>query len=105
MAPGPEVEIADQRTINFEDAAPIPENDEDEDLRPEYQYYYSEKILGRLYRAIDERNIWHESIRTMVTPQGTNMWDDLHDIIMRESKHYKIEWTDHLEKARRVRDT
>ena len=105
MAAGPEVEIVDQHTIKIEDAAPSPENDEDEDLGPEYQYYYSEKILGQLYRAVDERNIWHESIRTRVARQETDMWDDLHDIIVRESRHYNIGWTGHLEKARRVRDT
>ena len=35
--------------------------DEDEDLRPPSKYYKSDKILGRLYRAVDEREVWHEN--------------------------------------------
>ncbi|BDD58416.1 hypothetical protein MAP00_003696 [Monascus purpureus] len=35
--------------------------DEDEhDTEPRRKYYKSDKILGKLYRAINERKIWYE---------------------------------------------
>jgi hypothetical protein len=37
--------------------------DDDEDPGPTHMYYRSEKILGLLYRAIDEKKIWFENIK------------------------------------------
>jgi hypothetical protein len=37
--------------------------DEDEDTGPTHMYYRSDKILGLLYRAVDEKKIWFENIK------------------------------------------
>ena len=61
-APGPYVEIHDKGGIEFE-AASNREADEigdDDDDFTAYRYYESDKILGKLYRAIDEREIFEE---------------------------------------------
>ena len=39
------------------------EDDEDDNTGPNYGYYKSEKILGKLFRAIDEKRIWRDDIR------------------------------------------
>lgn len=43
------------------------DNEDDDDAAgPNYKYYYSEKVNGFLYRAIDERKIWYENIKISV---------------------------------------
>lgn len=56
MAPGPNVIINKKEIIFGEEESQ--ENDDD-DPQP-YQYYESDKILGVLYRAIDERDVFKE---------------------------------------------
>ncbi len=61
-APGPYVTIAAKDGINFDapssrDADAI--GDDDDDFA-NYRYYKSDKILGKLYRAIDERKLFEE---------------------------------------------
>lgn len=61
-APGPYVTIEKKEGITFEapsgrDADEI--GDDDEDFT-NYRYYESDKILGKLYRAIDERKLFNE---------------------------------------------
>ena len=60
-APGPHVTIENRSGIIFQS---VPEQDadhtdEDDDF-VKYRYYESEKILGKLYRNIDERKIFSE---------------------------------------------
>lgn len=61
-APGPHVHILklDGITLEYlEKDLPLGQQDEDDDM-PRYRYYESQKILGKLYRAIDERAIFQE---------------------------------------------
>ncbi|KAL2016496.1 hypothetical protein VTK56DRAFT_3459 [Thermocarpiscus australiensis] len=48
------------------------DEDDDDDL-PRHRYYASEKLLGHLYRAIDEKKIWTESIK--LRPSGPHDGD------------------------------
>jgi len=59
MAPGPHVEIMEDKPISFDEAVPTNQNtgDVDEDST-EYRYYYSDKLLGKLFDAIDEQEIF-----------------------------------------------
>lgn len=38
-------------------------------------YYKSEKLLGHLYRAINENKIWVEDVKSKVHPRGASFWD------------------------------
>ncbi|KAL8946947.1 MAG: hypothetical protein Q9222_006725, partial [Ikaeria aurantiellina] len=60
QARGPRALLQD--TISIKDIEAVEETEEDviEDEGPEPIYYQSEKVLGRLYRAIDERAIFEE---------------------------------------------
>lgn len=61
-APGPHVEIHKFRGISFQSAQyedPMDMDDEDDDFN-KYRYYESDRVLGRLYRAIDEQAIFQE---------------------------------------------
>lgn len=37
-------------------------------------YYRSEKVLGKLYRGIDEQKIWNEEIRSTASPRPAIIW-------------------------------
>ena len=60
-APGPHVTIESRSGIAFE---LLPKQDadyaDDDDDFVKYRYYKSEKVLGQLYRGIDERAIFAE---------------------------------------------
>jgi hypothetical protein len=59
-APGPHIHIEKLKGIISEERVfvdPDDQNDEDDDFTS-YRYYESEKVLGKLYRAIDERKIF-----------------------------------------------
>ena len=56
--------------------APDENEDSDEDDGPRFKFYKSEKILGRLYREINEEKVWAEEIKTLPSPSGSSFWDD-----------------------------
>ncbi|TAQ89950.1 hypothetical protein B7494_g1737 [Chlorociboria aeruginascens] len=61
-APGPHVILHPREGINFDEPQErsLDENNDDEDEITPFTYYPSDKILGKLYRAIDEREIFGE---------------------------------------------
>lgn len=71
QAPGPRVLI--EENIKLED---IEEADDDEDddgpdeAAPATRYYRSEKVLGKLYRAIDEQDFFAEIQRQSRSPSN-----------------------------------
>lgn len=47
-----------------------------------HRYYASKKILGKLYRNVDESNIWHQDIRRSVQnvrSEDKTLWMDIFD--------------------------
>jgi len=60
MAPGPHVEIMEDRPISFDEAIPSNRNtgDDDDEDSTGYRYYRSDKLLGKLFDAIDEQEIF-----------------------------------------------
>ena len=61
-APGPHVLIEPKKKISMETQEyrdPDEENDEDE-YTSRMRYYKSDKVIGKLYRAIDETKIFNE---------------------------------------------
>ncbi|KKK14548.1 hypothetical protein AOCH_004250 [Aspergillus ochraceoroseus] len=63
FAPGPQAYIHNKSDVKMEPYLVQPNPNEDEDSGPVHKYYRSEKILGKLYRSIDEHKIWKEDIR------------------------------------------
>lgn len=109
LAPGPESRVVDKSTVELDDyiIEPAADDEEDQYNRQRHVYYKSEKLLGHLYRAIDEQKIWHEDIRSKVpAPGGSSFWDDFfiktrprYEAIVEEPRG----WVSRLETAREIR--
>lgn len=64
-------------------------------MLPPHQYYKSEKILGILYRNVDEKHIWTEDIQRVVTRAGPSVWDQFVGLIERKIYDYtggRVTW-------------
>lgn len=106
-APGPHVKVEDTRGLSFEeidDRDPDDEVDDDDDFSS-YRYYESDKVLGKLYRAIDEREIFehikHRSLHPDVSSKSTvidAVWDHVRAQCALFQYSHKLEW------ARGIRD-
>ena len=53
------------------------EDDEDDNTGPNYKYYKSDKVLGKLFRAIEERRIWRDDIRNIAVETAVPLWEEL----------------------------
>jgi hypothetical protein len=106
-APGPHVKIEKLGGVSFEEAIhrePDEEGDEDDDFTS-YRYYESNKILGKLYRAIDEREIFDQiKQRTMnhVIDEDYTVIEVVWGYVQERCR--LIQWEHHLEMARDIRD-
>lgn len=76
FAPGPEAHIVDKSEIELDEYVLESAPDEDEEAfeNPRHQYYRSEKILGKLYRAVNEQEIWNEQIYRSRARRPTSFW-------------------------------
>lgn len=85
LSPAPPANIKDRTEICFEELANIERDEEDEDdvEGPNYLTYRSEKINGKLYRAIDEEKIWYHDIKTS-TVRSRAIWDQLLEHLVAE---------------------
>lgn len=111
MAPGPHVLVQNNKPLEF-DAPPKPELFQDDDDVAGYKYYRSEKILGKLYRAIDEREVFG-------SVQKEGLLASLNEVDKRtisvstvlegiwnyvQYRCQAIAWKHHLDRARGIRD-
>lgn len=111
MANGPRVIIEKKRVVFAEDD----EDDlDDEDavgaLDPDFKvfrYYESERVLGQLYRAIDEKKIFEEMQHQMTETKshlgGLPLMDQVWAYVLRETA--LIQWEDYKPLARSIRET
>ena len=105
-APGPQVNIVKAKGILFELPVDDMDSDADEDDGySRYKYYESEKILGKLYRAIDERKVFDEIRERSWSDGGHDNSTLMHAVW----KHVKercrlIQWEHKLDWARNLRD-
>lgn len=109
LAPGPESRVVNKSTIELDDyiIEPVADDEEDQYNRQRHVYYKSEKLLGHLYRAIDEQKIWHEDVRSKVPEAGgSSFWDDIF-IKIRPRYEAIVEdprgWVGRLDTAREIR--
>ncbi len=81
------------------------DDDDDEGEGPRHTYYQSEKILGKLYRAVNEQRIWAENIKITDT-EDVNFWETfLHGV---EAKMVNelggdLNWSHRRDEAERIR--
>lgn len=69
------------------------------------KYYESDKILGRLYRNVDEKKIWDEDIHRTINTAGPSVWDQLLTVVKSEVNKYKldVDWTRRSDEAWKIR--
>lgn len=61
QAPGPRVLVDESINVQEDsDDDPDDEDDNEEASMPQLRYYQSQKVLGKLYRAIDEHKIFEQ---------------------------------------------
>ncbi|CAL3973231.1 unnamed protein product [Diplocarpon coronariae] len=106
-APGPHVKVEKMDGLSFEEMDnrdPDEKGDDDEDFS-KYRYYESEKVLGKLYRAIDEREVFehikHRSLHPDISSQSTVI-ESVWDYVRAECALFL--YTHHLEWAEGIRD-
>jgi hypothetical protein len=102
LAPGPWVKILESSELSMDDY--IAQDDEDEDTgAPRYQYYYSKKLLGKLYRRVQEHKIWNEDIKQPV-PGSHSFWGNLiHNFQERINVIGKTDWRCRRQEADNLR--
>lgn len=74
---------------------------------PNHHYYKSVKILGTLYRNVDEKQIWDEDISRVVSKRGPSVWDQFVGLMERKIEDYthgSVSWKTRRADAKRLRD-
>jgi hypothetical protein len=81
------------------------EDDDDADQGPRYRYYKSDRIIGQLFRAVDERKIWHKSIRMTIPKGGPSFWQKFLRSITRERVFAlgEVNWRRRIKDAEMIR--
>ncbi|OAA55404.1 RNA-dependent RNA polymerase [Cordyceps fumosorosea ARSEF 2679] len=75
LAPAPPVHLYDLGEISH--ILDDDDGDGDDMGLTKPRYHRSDKILGRLYRGVDEKKIWSEDIHRTVPTGGPSVWDQL----------------------------
>lgn len=106
MSPAPITNLKNRNEIVF-DAPTAPAamtGDEDDDAGPNYMYYMSDKILGRLYRSIDEHKIWFDNIK-IKTEAISSVWRELLEYVRSICEHELdgITWAEFKPEAWEIR--
>jgi hypothetical protein len=110
MAPSPRVHINDSGEIEVEELDPVDDDafeGIDEEQKP-IRYYRSEKVLGHLYRNIDEKRfigdmhkLHHAKTRTI--GPSPDLISKLCDYVLQQAEEYRVQYINYLEFARDVR--
>jgi hypothetical protein len=103
MAPGPYVRI-EKKEIVFSEASQMQDIGDDDGEMSSYRFYKSDKILGKLYRAIDEQEVFKEIQRygkTGATTQSTVMVAAWRYV---QRRCATIQWQHLMSWARDIRD-
>ncbi|KAL4746644.1 hypothetical protein BDW72DRAFT_197492 [Aspergillus terricola var. indicus] len=105
LAPGPLAKIHDRQNIQLEARYVHPYPDDDIDFSPVHKYYRSEKILGKLYRVINEHEIWRKDIHTTIKSNPTAVWKKIIDSLTGRciALGAPVNWKAHVETARQLR--
>lgn len=103
LAPGPLTRVRDKSEIDLEERIFQSKDPDDED-GPRHEYYKSDKILGKLYRSVDEKKIWYEDIKTVAHDGGPSFWNEFIVSAQDECANFgTVEWSRRREEAERIR--
>ncbi|KAK4183734.1 RNA dependent RNA polymerase-domain-containing protein [Podospora australis] len=105
LAPGTQITIHNKSEIDLDEHLAQDDNADDEGNEgPKYRYYLSEKILGQLYRAVDEHRIWNEDIKMTVPSGGSSFWEEFRTALdARVAAIGVLNWRRRSEEAQRIR--
>ncbi|KAI6359071.1 hypothetical protein MCOR25_007166 [Pyricularia grisea] len=105
LSPGPIAKYHDKGKITLEDYTVSEQGEEEEEGDgPRYDYYRSEKVLGRLYREIDEEKIWDENIRVTVDRNKPSFWETFIDWAIKAAAAVgAVSWPVRIDSARRLK--
>ncbi|KAF9785643.1 hypothetical protein IL306_005015 [Fusarium sp. DS 682] len=105
LATAPPLKLYDRGQIAHLHDEEEDDNVDDGMARYKTKYYPSEKILGHLYRNVDEKKIWAEDIHRIINTAGPSVWDQLLTVVKNEVVKYKldIDWTRRSEEAWKIR--
>lgn len=106
ISPAPIANLKNRAEIVF-DAPTAPAamtGDEDDDTGPNHMYYISDKVLGQLYRGIDERKIWFDNIK-INKPAISSIWRELLEYVRSicEQELEGITWDEFKSEAWEIR--
>jgi hypothetical protein len=104
MAPGPHIKIEKKEGLLLEESSSVShDNNEDDDFR-RYRYYDTNKILGKLYWAIDEHEVFTEikKHRRLESGSRSTVLNEVWAYAQRKCQLYK--WKEHIPWARDIRD-
>ncbi|KAF2014265.1 RdRP-domain-containing protein [Aaosphaeria arxii CBS 175.79] len=105
LMPAPAATIRHRSEISFDDpSGPGSLDDDEEGSGPVYEYYYSEKINGILYRGIDEKKIWFQDVH-QPSQNFTNIWFGLLNYLKRSCMDVACDlpWSQYVQKAWTIR--
>lgn len=99
MAPGPLSQVYTSSKIMLVERASHAAF-QDESDQPTYRYYQSEKILGKLYRAINEKQIWDEHMQTDQRSNTEGFWESfLEGVLYQYDSLQSVIWNSYEEDA------
>lgn len=96
----------DKATIELDEHIYEPAADEEEDQYSarRHKYYKSEKLLGRLYRAIDEQKIWYDEVKSKIRPHGASFWDGFLSAVKPRYEAVVSDPTEYVHRLQTARD-
>ncbi|KAL6864502.1 RdRP domain-containing protein [Trichoderma novae-zelandiae] len=77
LAPAPPTHLYDRGEVDHIGDPDSDEDDEDGMGMSKHRYYKSPKILGELYRGVDEKKIWGKDVQRPIDMSGPSVWDNL----------------------------
>ncbi|ETS02243.1 RdRP-domain-containing protein [Trichoderma reesei RUT C-30] len=79
MAPAPPAHLYDRDEVDHIGDPDSDDDDEDGLGVSKPRYYKSLKILGELYRGVDEKKIWGKDVQRPIDKSGPSVWVRLHE--------------------------
>lgn len=106
LAPVPPLKTYDIGQIAHIGDPEVENDDEDGMGGIKYRYHRSEKILGKLYRSIDENRIWAKDIHTTIDTSGPSVWEQFLNLVrvQIEQQGLDVQYKRELAKAWRIRN-
>ncbi|PGH03899.1 hypothetical protein AJ80_08601 [Polytolypa hystricis UAMH7299] len=106
MTPNPRVHIAESISVLEEQDEKVVDDDDDEEERQPMKFYKSEKVLGHLFRAIDEqaflKKLQDAGQRSSSATGTPPILQSLLAYVGRETQGFV--WDHHIEEAHRIKE-